>query len=126
MADATDGKGRGRRLWCESARLSSRSSATWSIDTRHLQTHCAQPFPHGAGETLHQLVAEVVIDLAFVSQASRVDPEDADELGSAGIECPTIGRHQPRSVEDLTLPQRSYDKWLLTGGMQLEGHSALP
>ena len=63
------------------ARPSSRvSRASWAIDIRHLQAHRAQPFPHGAGETLHQLVTEIVIGLAFVAQASGVNPEHPHEF----------------------------------------------
>src|SRR6516165_2136971 len=64
--------------------------ASWSINIRHLQTHRAQPFPHRAGKTLHQLVTEIVISLAFVSQAARVDPKHPNEIRRARIECPQI------------------------------------
>ena len=56
------------------------SRASRPVDIRHLQTHRAQPFPHRAGKTLHQFVTEIVIGLALVSQAARVDPKDADEV----------------------------------------------
>ena len=56
------------------------SRASWPIDIGHLQARRAQPFPHGAGETLHQLVAEIMVGLAFLSQASCIDPEHADEV----------------------------------------------
>src|SRR5208337_2918926 len=88
--------GNGRRLSTDTARPSFRPSrASLPVDIRHLQTCRAQPFPHGAGETLHQLVAEIVIGLAFLSQTSGIYPEDAHELESARVECPAIGRHQP-------------------------------
>jgi hypothetical protein len=45
-----------------------------------LQTHRAEPFSHGTGKALHQLVTEIVIGLAFVAQASGVDPEHPHEL----------------------------------------------
>src|SRR5271165_6132781 len=73
--------GNGRRLSGDGAWPSFQASgASWPVNIGHLQTHRAQPFPHGAGETLHQLVTQSVIGLAFLSQASGIDPEHADEL----------------------------------------------
>src|SRR5271166_296400 len=121
------GTGIGRRLPGDGARPSSHASGTlWPVDIRHLQTHRSQPFPHRTCESLHQLIAEIVISLAFLSQASSIDPEDPHELGSAGIECPTIGWYQPRPIQNVILTQGCDDDRLLTGGMQLEGHRALP
>ena len=80
-ADTTDTRRRLRTPSPDRARTSARvSRASWPVDVRHLQTRRAQPFPHGAGKTLHQLVAEVVISLAFVSQAPSVDPEHPHEF----------------------------------------------
>ena len=66
-----------------------------------------------------------MIGFAFVAQAPRIDFKRTHEFGSARIEIPAIGRHEPGGVEDVTLAQcGDHDRWL-AGRVQFQRYRAV-
>ena len=80
-----------------------RRQARAAIDIENLQPGRLQALDQDRHEALHHLVAEIVVGLALVAQAGRVDGDRAGELTAPGVEGPAIGRDQPGDADDLAL-----------------------
>jgi len=77
-----------------------------SIEIQQLQARCLEALLEDVRESLEQLIAEMVIFLAFGSQALAIQGNGAGDLHGPAIKMPIIGRNQPRPTDDLSLCNR--------------------
>ena len=72
-----------------------------AIDIEDLQPGRVQPLHQHRQESLHHLVAEIVVRLAFAAQAGGIDAGSARQLNRAGVEHPAVRRNQPGGADEV-------------------------
>src|SRR5512141_1020163 len=76
------------------------------VDVEELKARRVEALPDDVGEALEELVAELVVLLAFLPQAAAVEGDRPRELRRPRAEAPAVGGHEPRPAEDVAVVDR--------------------
>src|SRR5690348_15568498 len=101
------------------------SSAMSGINVQQLHAGRLQPVLEDLAKALKQLVAEVVILLAFVAQTFAVERDGAGEFDGASIRAPKIWGDQPGPSEDVVFLERFDGDGRAVRLKDLQRHAAL-
>ena len=74
--------------------------ATKNIEHLHLRS--MQPANQDRDDSFHQIVAQMMIVLAFLAQAGSIHCNRASQLDRLGVEGPAVGWNQPRDTNDIS------------------------
>src|SRR5690242_15731641 len=106
-----------------SARVSADGNVT--IDIQQLQLRQLEVADRDIGETAHQVVAELVVRLAFPTQALAIQADDAGWLHRDGVEVPPVGLEEPRPADGVALAPGGDDERLASRGCDLDRDTAV-